>query len=496
MKLHEIHWEVTNKCNLLCRHCLPMSGKPRINELSTKEALTALSEFCSAGVSRICFTGGEPFSRGDFLKILKKTVELGMRADVITNATLLNRENVETVSNLGVTLGVSLDGTDIPTNDAIRGKGTFDKIIEVLDWCQIYHVPVAIYVTVTSMNFPQLQEFGIFAKKYGVASIHFSEVNLAGRALEHSMDLALSVGQRSRLREVISKVAIGVFMDRSSSLDEHCWVNGTTLYMTADGNIYACSELFQRQPDSAMGNIRSFSLSQSEAEEASAFPQRQNQCCYKVFVSEHVSFIGSNPTDCVLIQAKKETIKTLAQLYGELEDLYRGIEGDCRDCTYPDCMGYIWLLDQEAAKIYGKGVPLVEINDGLSFIHSFSTDSNGQIDVSVRYPPCSQVQTDARRCKIHQDRPLVCRLYPFGLETKNNGIVVWALHRDCLYIRRLEESGLLSNFKHHFCSIVDRISPLLSAEIIRTYRAVYAISAFPYGENNYSILKEVNIASN
>ena len=493
MKLHEIHWEVTNKCNLHCKHCLPMSGEPRQNELSTKEALSALSVFHSVGVSRICFTGGEPFSRADFLEILKRTVELGMRADVITNATLLNKECLETISNLGVTLGVSLDGVDVSTNDAVRGKGTFDKIIKGLRWCQVRSVPAALYVTVTGMNFAQLEEFGIFASKYGVTNIHFAEVNLAGRALENSIDLALSVDQHSHLPEVISKIAIDIFKEMPFTVNEQCWADGTTLYMTSDGNLYVCSEVFQRQPDSVLGNIRSFPLS---SRGDSVYTPDQKQCCYITLISEHISFIGNASTDCALIPMKKETIETLEQLYGELDDLYRGIEGDCRECKYPDCMGYVWLLKKETDNLYEQGVPLVQINDNLTFIHSFKTDSNGQLDVTARYPPCSQIQTHVRRCKIHQNRPLVCRLYPFGLETKAGDIIVWALHRDCLCVRRLEENGLLPNFEHRFCSIINHISSRLLTEIIQTYQAVHAISAFPYGENDYFALKEVSIASN
>ena len=37
MPLREIHWEVTNKCNLRCKHCLPMSGPARLDELTTEE---------------------------------------------------------------------------------------------------------------------------------------------------------------------------------------------------------------------------------------------------------------------------------------------------------------------------------------------------------------------------------------------------------------------------------------------------------------------------
>lgn len=184
-------------------------------------------------------------------------------------------------------------------------------------------------------------------------------------------------------------------------------------------------------------------------------------------------------------------INTLTQLYTVLDDLYRGIECDCRECQDPDCMGYVWLLKKEAERLYERGVPLVQVNNGPTFIHSFPETTQGQPDLSVRYPSCSQLCTDSRKCSIYQDRPFVCHVYPIGLETKSCGIIAWVLHRDCLYIRRLEERSLLSEFEHRSRNIINNLSPQLLDEIVATYCAVDAISSFPNGENNYSTLKEV-----
>lgn len=492
MTLREIHWEITNACNLRCKHCLPMSGKPRTKELSTEEALRALHDFAATGISKIYFTGGEPFSRADFLTLLRRTVTLKMHADVITNATKLDRSTIETISKLGVKLGISLDGANPATNDALRGKGTFKKVAKALGECRTARIPTALYVTVTGMNFGQLRELGLLAQEYGCVNIHFSEVTLAGRARNSPIDLALSTDQRNELPEAVAKVANDIFGEKLSPPDERCWVDGTTLYMTAEGNLYLCSEMFQRRPNCTLGNIRSSPLQKWLTRDKTAPAKHKNRCCYGVMASEHVVLIRNTASDCALAKTKQKTIKTLAQLYCELEELYRGIEGDCRECKDPDCVGYVWLLDEETTKLYQREVPLVQINNGPSFIHSFPTNSRGQLDVSVRYPTCSQVCANRRRCKIHKDRPLVCRLYPLGFETKENGTIVLALHRDCLYVRGLEKRGLIQNFKDHALSLVDRLSPQLLAEILKTYHTVYAISVFPEGENKYLTVKEVD----
>ena len=169
-------------------------------------------------------------------------------------------------------------------------------------------------------------------------------------------------------------------------------------------------------------------------------------------------------------------IETLTQLYEALVELYRGIEQDCRECQDPDCMGY---------------VSLVQVNNGPTFIHSFPMVSQDKLDLSVQYPACSQLCADSRKCSIYEDRPMNCHLYPLGLETRADGIIVWALHRDCLHVRRLERRGLLPDFERRALNIINNLSPQLLEEIVETYRAVDAISSFPDGENYYSPLKEV-----
>lgn len=490
MPLREIHWEVTNKCNLRCKHCLPMSGPPRPGELTTEEAMAALDSFRDAGASKVFFTGGEPFSRKDFTALLERTVALGMRASAITNATYLRGEILGLLGQLEVKLGVSLDGANEATNDAIRGKGSFKQTIEALKQCHENGIAATLYVTVTAINVEQLDAFAQLAKEHSCNGIHFNEVTIAGRAINFSDGLTLSDEQKRCLPELVAQAIQDVFGEKLSETNDHCWVDAETLYMTADGNLYVCSEIFQRRTDLAIGNIRSFPLKEWLKRNASAYSGHGNRCCYGVRTSEHAVFVGNVAPECVFAP-RKQGIETLPQLYDALDELYRGIEQDCRDCQDPDCMGYVWLLKKEAERLYERGVPLVQVNNGPTFIHSFPANINGKPDLSVRYPPCSQLCTDSRRCSIYEDRPLVCRLYPLGLETKEDGTIVWALHRDCLHIRRMEERGTLPAFENRVRNVINNLSLELLEEIVETYRAVDAISSFSDGENNYSTLQEV-----
>lgn len=69
-------WEVTSYCNYRCKHCCASANKVDTSyELTTERSLSILDELKDFGIKEIYFSGGEPFSRKDILKILRKAVD-------------------------------------------------------------------------------------------------------------------------------------------------------------------------------------------------------------------------------------------------------------------------------------------------------------------------------------------------------------------------------------------------------------------------------------
>ena len=64
-------WQYTLACNSSCLHCYANAGKPLLSELTTQESLRLAESIVSLRIPKVVFTGGEPFLRPDFLKILQ-----------------------------------------------------------------------------------------------------------------------------------------------------------------------------------------------------------------------------------------------------------------------------------------------------------------------------------------------------------------------------------------------------------------------------------------
>jgi molybdenum cofactor biosynthesis enzyme MoaA len=96
-----------------------------------------LEQAARLGVRDYYFTGGEPFLNPEMEKILEATLAYGP-ATVLTNGLLLHKRRCQRLraiaerADYSMDLRVSLDGVDAQSNDAIRGPGTFRRVLRGL----------------------------------------------------------------------------------------------------------------------------------------------------------------------------------------------------------------------------------------------------------------------------------------------------------------------------------------------------------------------------
>lgn len=173
----------------------------------------------------------------------------------------------------------------------------------------------------------------------------------------------------------------------------------------------------------------------------------------------------------------------ILKLYTVLDDLNRDIGSVCKKCNFPCCVGYAWLLADEVESLLDIDVPIVEINDSTAFIHSFE-EENGEIMVDRPKPPCRWRGSSA--CSIYESRPLVCRMYPVGLATHNNEVVV-VLHQDCEYSRGLDEQSK-EQFFDRIVKILRQIPVGLLNEFFNCYLQVDRLSVYPEGPNAFEVI--------
>lgn len=123
-------------CNLRCSHCF-ISCSPEnhtLEMMETSQIFQNLEEAKRLGVKEIYYTGGEPFIHRDFLHILERTLN-DFPTSVLTNGLPIDEnradqlQRVAEASPYSLEIRISLDDYEQERNDAVRGKGTFRKVL-------------------------------------------------------------------------------------------------------------------------------------------------------------------------------------------------------------------------------------------------------------------------------------------------------------------------------------------------------------------------------
>ena len=168
---------LSEQCNLACKYCFLGNNDEEkrshfVLENMSKEVADKAIEFFVGQIKLsgmdynynkpiIIFYGGEPLMNYEILVYISnkinrlrsiepclKNTELSM----VTNGTLLTDERIIQLKNLGVSIGISIDGFNEGANKNrvdLSGKQVFNRILDALDRCKKIGANASLSVTLT-----------------------------------------------------------------------------------------------------------------------------------------------------------------------------------------------------------------------------------------------------------------------------------------------------------------------------------------------------------
>ncbi|MEQ9618406.1 MAG: TIGR04053 family radical SAM/SPASM domain-containing protein [Deltaproteobacteria bacterium] len=165
-------WEVTQACDLACRHCRAEAISHRDpGELTTLEGFDLINKIHSMGTPIMVLSGGDPVQREDIFQLITHGADLGMRMATIPAATSrLTPELVTGLRDAGVAqIALSLDGPNSDVHDSFRGvPGAFDKTMKGAEYAHAAGIPLQINTTFSSHNFDCFDEIARVVKDLDV----------------------------------------------------------------------------------------------------------------------------------------------------------------------------------------------------------------------------------------------------------------------------------------------------------------------------------------
>lgn len=176
--------EVTDKCNLRCKHCYLEASPEKNKMLSLEKFRKILCELEKNMVVNVEFTGGELFVNPDIYEILELAYQKFTIIGILTNGTMLKDNILELlIKNKDRTVvNVSIDSTDSKTHDRFRGvPGSFSKTCRNIKRMTENGITVRMASSIFKENMWEIDKLAQLALELGVKMFSFNFVEEFGR---------------------------------------------------------------------------------------------------------------------------------------------------------------------------------------------------------------------------------------------------------------------------------------------------------------------------
>lgn len=265
--LYNLQILVTNACNLNCIHCYADAKNSQLGELTFDEIAKVFDNAKRLEVEKLEVSGGEALIREDIVPILEKGREVCPSLSLSTNGTLFTEQICSLLSQLDCHVRISIDGATEEVHDAIRGEGSFRKVLNAINLIHKYNLGHTVNSCVNGINHKQIAQMAEFCSNHGLKRVHFIFPQYVGRARINKEKLYVSNANLYRVwRDVCAcaeKYRDIDFIDLSYLWHlarrggrTFCGMGRDRIMVQADGRVTACPYL-----ELSVGNVRNESLS-------------------------------------------------------------------------------------------------------------------------------------------------------------------------------------------------------------------------------------------
>lgn len=184
--LRYLEFQITDRCNLHCRHCYVGDGFHQ--DIPFSKIVKVLREFEEIQGLRLLLSGGEPLLHPDFWKINNLLRNHEFRSVLLSNGTLINKENAKRLRVHEVQ--ISLDGMK-EGHESVRGEGTFEKALTAIESLREAGIRVSVATMIHRKNLGEFEKLESLIRSLEIEEWNVDVPCLAGR-LEENNALCLS----------------------------------------------------------------------------------------------------------------------------------------------------------------------------------------------------------------------------------------------------------------------------------------------------------------
>ena len=244
-------WELTSNCNLNCLHCYMVSD-PTQEELSFPEVKNILSQLQQEGCLYLCFSGGEPLLREDFLDIYIEAKNKGFLITVFTNGTLVTKEIADIFKKLPPRrIEITLNGITQETYEKItQVAGSFEKVMQGIKLIKERKLPLTIKSNGMILNKHEILDIKQWVQNLGMPyrfdSILMPQIDGSKKPCALRLRPEEIVKIEYKDQDMIKQNKKILKKDSKRNNQEKCAAGEISFHIDSYGNLRLCGKL--RQP--------------------------------------------------------------------------------------------------------------------------------------------------------------------------------------------------------------------------------------------------------
>lgn len=209
-------WEITDRCNLSCKHCYKNYIVNSENEFATNESIVSVcNELISLKVKTLVISGGEPTLRPDIVLSILRMVSSRISTIMTTNGRKVSKNYISALKQNGLSgIQISIDGINAKIHDSIRGTGSFCAAVNAIEYCVQEHMPVTVMTVPRRDSIDALPEMARWAASLRVSRLGVERPFPCQKG--YSSDYYFSSEDLSHLHSVLIEI------EKSNIISVHC----------------------------------------------------------------------------------------------------------------------------------------------------------------------------------------------------------------------------------------------------------------------------------
>ncbi|MEN8906190.1 MAG: radical SAM protein [Clostridiales bacterium] len=274
-------WDIVDECNLKCVFCSTNAKSINYDFISKKNVFRIVDFIINSGIIYVSIRGGEPSLCKELGEVICRLTNSNVFVEIVTNGKNIDNKFFDEIINVPkhlIRIKISLDSYRQQVNDELRGKYSYNNVINAMKASKKNKYKFRIQMVVTKINYKDIFETYLLSEREGANSFGCVLLLPIGRGIKNNLIITINETILDQLIEIINlkldtkleKIGFGTTAfkfykellknikigDTESIINEHIKCNGakTRIYIDSKGDLYPCELL--KYDEFYMGNVK------------------------------------------------------------------------------------------------------------------------------------------------------------------------------------------------------------------------------------------------